>query len=174
MRTIWRSWIGKYFLCFHARKSSRRTKFGEVIKVCRRRCKSAGGRCSTRPEAKFFLGWITKETSAKRIFAGIRLLENRVLFVSVPRDNPAAAWMKINDPIKDFARIQEMVRAGFLVRTRADEPTGQARNNDTRMRDKALASGAQYVSTDYPESGSQTFCLQRSTGRKNTPPGRIR
>ena len=70
--------------------------------------------------------------------------------------------MKINDLIRDFERIQKMVRAGFLVRTRADEPTGQARNNDTRMRDKALASGAQYVSTDYPEPDANLspYCVQ--------------
>ena len=54
-------------------------------------------------------------------------------------------------PIKGFDEIQTLVREGFLVRTRADEPTGQARNNDTRMRDHALASGVQFVSTDYPE-----------------------
>ena len=44
-----------------------------------------------------------------------------------------------------------MVKAGFLVRTRDDEPTEQARANDTKMRDQALASGAQFISTDYPE-----------------------
>lgn len=78
-------------------------------------------------------------------------LEGRVLFVSVPPDNAAAAWMKRNDPIKDFEQIQALVKAGFLVRTRADEPTEHARANDTRMRDHALASGAQFISTDYPE-----------------------
>ncbi len=78
-------------------------------------------------------------------------LEGRILFVSETAENAAAAWMKRNDPISDFDQIQSLVREGFLVRTRADEPTGQARNNDTRMRDRALASGAQFVSTDYPE-----------------------
>ena len=78
-------------------------------------------------------------------------LEGRSLFVSVPPTNPAAAWMERNDPIKDFLEIQNLVKDGFLVRTRADEPTEQARANDTKMRDHALASGAQYISTDYPE-----------------------
>ena len=78
-------------------------------------------------------------------------LEGRLLFVSVPPENPAAAWMKRNDPIAQFDEIQKLVQAGFLVRTRADEPTEQARANDPRMRDHALASGAQFVSTDYPE-----------------------
>ena len=41
---------------------------------------------------------------------------------------------------------------GYLVRTRADvpePPQANARNGDTSMRDAAIASGAQYVSTDY-------------------------
>ena len=37
------------------------------------------------------------------------------------------------------------------MRTRADEATTHARKNDTSRRDKALSSGAQFISTDYPE-----------------------
>ena len=48
-------------------------------------------------------------------------------------------------------RIRQMVEAGFLVRTRADIPTEEARSGDTTRRDSAFASGAHYVSTDYPE-----------------------
>jgi hypothetical protein len=89
-------------------------------------------------------------------------LEGRILFVSVPEENPAAAWMKVNDPIRDFARIQTLVRDGFLVRTRADVPTEQARANDVQMRDHALASGAQFVSTDYPVPNPKfsPYCVQ--------------
>jgi hypothetical protein len=89
-------------------------------------------------------------------------LEGRLLFVSVPPENPAAAWMKRNDPIKQFDEIQNLVKAGFLVRTRADEPTAQARANDGRMRDHALASGAQFVSTDFPEPNLKfsPYCVQ--------------
>jgi hypothetical protein len=86
-----------------------------------------------------------------RYLEGHPALAGRVMFASVARQDPAAAWFKINDPIKDFDRIQALVRAGFLVRTRADADTQQARANDNTQRDKALASGAQFVSTDYPE-----------------------
>ncbi len=79
-------------------------------------------------------------------------LKGRVMFAPVDEKNPAAAFFKVNDPIKDFDRIQSLVKAGFLVRTRADEATLNARKNDTARREKALASGAQYVSTDYPEA----------------------
>ena len=82
---------------------------------------------------------------------GHSALRGRVMFATVAPSDPAAAWFKINDPIHDFDRIQQLVREGFLVRTRADADTRQARANDITPRDKALASGAQFVSTDYPE-----------------------
>ncbi len=110
-------------------------------------------------------GWPSLESSrGKVIFAldnegalrdryldGHEALRGRPMFASVGPEHPAAAWMKINDPVGDFDRIQQMVRDGLLVRTRADADTKEARINDTSRRDKALASGAQFVSTDYPE-----------------------
>ena len=78
-------------------------------------------------------------------------LAERLIFVSVARTHPAAAWMKRNDPVQSFAEIQSLVRDGFLVRTRADVGTAQARKNDPSQREKAFASGAQLVSTDFPE-----------------------
>ena len=58
--------------------------------------------------------------------------------------------MKLNDPIGDGALIRDLVARGYIIRTRADADTAQARTGDTTMRDAALASGAQFVSTDYP------------------------
>lgn len=78
-------------------------------------------------------------------------LKGRLLFATVDEDDGAAAFFKLNDPVGAFDRIQRLVKAGFLVRTRADSGTRQARENDPSTRDRALASGAQYVSTDYPE-----------------------
>lgn len=77
--------------------------------------------------------------------------EGRVLFPNAVEGAPDAAFIKLNDPIGDFARIQAAVAAGYLVRTRADADTVEARLGDTGPRDAALASGAQFVSTDYPE-----------------------
>lgn len=66
-------------------------------------------------------------------------LEKRVLFVSAPdAAHPAAAWFKRNDAEREFDEIQRLVKAGFIVRTRADFAQ-QAR---------AFESGAQWVSTD--------------------------
>ena len=60
-----------------------------------------------------------------------------------------ADFAKLNDPIGDAVRIRDALEQGLVVRTRADADTVQARANDTTMRDAALASGAQFVSTDY-------------------------
>jgi Phosphoinositide phospholipase C, Ca2+-dependent len=76
-------------------------------------------------------------------------LADRTVFVDVPETDPDAAMTVVNDPIGSAGRIRSLVEAGFIVRTRADADTVQARTGDTRMRDAALASGAQYVSTDY-------------------------
>jgi hypothetical protein len=101
-----------------------------------------------------------------RYLAGHPVLERRLIFVSVPPSNPAAAWMKRNDPVGGFAEIQELVKSGFLVRTRADSDTREARTNDTRKRDRALASGAQFVSTDYPEPDLRfsAYCVRLPDG----------
>jgi hypothetical protein len=77
-------------------------------------------------------------------------LKGRVIFVTAPAQDPASAFLKLNDSL-DEAHIRERVTAGYLVRTRADEPAREARSGDTTHRDAAFRSGAQYVSTDYPE-----------------------
>jgi hypothetical protein len=82
-------------------------------------------------------------------------LEDRMMFASVDPDDPAAAFAKLNDPIADGDRIAELVEAGFVIRTRADADTVQARTGDTTMREAALDSGAQYISTDYLEPDEQ-------------------
>ncbi|HET8617914.1 MAG TPA: phosphatidylinositol-specific phospholipase C1-like protein [Acidimicrobiales bacterium] len=76
-------------------------------------------------------------------------LADRQVFVDVPETDPDAAVMVVNDPLSQGERIRALVAAGFIVRTRADADTVQARTGDTSMRDAAFASGAQFVSTDY-------------------------
>ncbi len=78
-----------------------------------------------------------------------RSLEGRVLFVNGDEASPAAAYLTLNDPVSQGDRIRKAVAAGFIVRTRADAETVEARANDTGRRAAALASGAQYISTDY-------------------------
>lgn len=75
--------------------------------------------------------------------------KSRPMFTNVNEGHPAAAIMIINDPIGQFKEIQRLVRAGYMVRTRADADTLEARQNDSSRREAAFDSGAQAVSTDY-------------------------
>ena len=75
-------------------------------------------------------------------------LEGRVIFTNSTPGDPDAAFVKMNDPLDPT--IPSVVAAGYLVRTRADADTFEARDGNTVPRDAALASGAQFVSTDYP------------------------
>jgi Phosphoinositide phospholipase C, Ca2+-dependent len=79
-------------------------------------------------------------------------LEGRVVFTNSSPGEADAAFVKMNDPAPpgDPMLIPDLVRTGYLVRTRADGDTVEARSGDTSQRDAALASGAQFVSTDYP------------------------
>ena len=77
----------------------------------------------------------------------------RVLFPDAQGnvDLPFAAVHSMNDPVGGFDAIGAVVGAGHLVRTRADSDSEQAVANDTSRRDAALASGAHFISTDWPE-----------------------
>lgn len=74
---------------------------------------------------------------------------DRLIFVSAEPPEDDAAFTVINDPIGDGDRITELVEQGYLVRTRADADTIEARAGDTTRREAAFATGAQLVSTDY-------------------------
>ena len=81
--------------------------------------------------------------------AGHPSLRNRVMFVNATEGRPEAAFRIVNEPVQDWAYIQYLVRSGYLVRTRADADTVEARKNDYRRLKAALISGAQIISTDY-------------------------
>ncbi len=84
------------------------------------------------------------------IYRGARhVLEGRVLFVNTDEASPASAYITLNEPLEQAARIKADVAAGLFVRTRADADTVEARRNETVRRAAAFVSGAQVVSTDY-------------------------
>ncbi|MGC2656562.1 MAG: phosphatidylinositol-specific phospholipase C1-like protein [Bryobacteraceae bacterium] len=98
---------------------------------------------------KFF--FILDETGEKldTYVAGHPSLKGRMMFTNSTEGHPEAAFRIVNDPVKDWAYIQYLVRSGYFVRTRADADTVEARKGDySRWRD-ALISGAQVISTDY-------------------------
>ncbi|ALO45071.1 phosphatidylinositol-specific phospholipase C1-like protein [Pseudohongiella spirulinae] len=78
-------------------------------------------------------------------------LEGRAMFVSMNPGHPTAAFIKMNNAIDDHEQIRDNVARGYLVRTRSDVPSHEARTGDTTRRELALDSGAQYISTDYAE-----------------------
>ncbi|MFE0476078.1 phosphatidylinositol-specific phospholipase C1-like protein [Streptomyces sp. NPDC058947] len=113
-------------------------------------------------------GWPTVARSAGKVMfamdntnevrsaylAGHPNLEGRVLFTDSAPGTPSAAFMKRNDPLgANAAEISALVERGYIVRTRSDVPMGTVLNRDTAMRDAALGSGAQIVSTDFPAAG---------------------
>jgi hypothetical protein len=77
-------------------------------------------------------------------------LKGRILFTNAVPGAPDAAFVEQNEG--SLEEIDALVKEGYLVRTRTDEGTEQARTNDTTRRDLALSSGAQILSTDYPAS----------------------
>lgn len=77
-------------------------------------------------------------------------LKGRVLFTNAEPGKPDAAFTEQNNGTKET--IDGLVKQGYLVRTRTDEGTEQARTNDTTRRDLVFSTGAQMISTDYPPS----------------------
>jgi hypothetical protein len=86
--------------------------------------------------------------------AGKPNLEGRAVFTRGPEGAPDAAVTEVNDPRgTGQAEIQRLVRKGYLVRTRSDEPLATIRDKDYTRLGIALDSGAQWVTTDFPVAG---------------------
>lgn len=81
-------------------------------------------------------------------------LQGRVAFTNAVPGAADAAFLKRNDPTgANTAEIRRLVRRGYLVRTRADVPLDTVTRGSTAMLRAAIASGAQIISTDFPEAG---------------------
>lgn len=106
-------------------------------------------------------GWPTLERARGRVIflmdqravgpvylEGHPSLRGRMIFTNSVPGRPDAAFLERNEG--PGAEIAGLVRQGYLVRTRTDADTKEARSNDTATRDAMLASGAQILSTDYP------------------------
>jgi hypothetical protein len=124
---------------------------------------SVRGRSANIREAITSTGWPTLAAARGRIIflldnrdlastyaLGHPMLTGRVLFPNADPASPNAAFTELNNGTA--SQIMPLVKQGFLVRTRADSDTMQARSGDTRRREVAIASGAQIISTDYPGS----------------------
>jgi Phosphoinositide phospholipase C, Ca2+-dependent len=83
----------------------------------------------------------------------------RAMFAYSDPGTPEAAFVICNDPFSDYKRIQHCVKQGYIVRTRCDEGTIQARTGDYKQAQMAMNSWAQIISTDYyrpdPRAGTK-------------------
>lgn len=95
--------------------------------------------------------FILDETGEKRdtYIKGHPSLERRVLFVNAAPGTPEAAFLIMNNPLKDSIAIKQLVMEGYIVRTRADADTEEARRNDKTRFYAACRTGAQIITTDY-------------------------
>ena len=81
-------------------------------------------------------------------------LEGRAAFPQGRPGDAHAAVTQINDPrAANQAAIQDLVRRGYLVRTRSDEPFATVKNEEFSRVQAALDSGAQVITTDFPTVG---------------------
>lgn len=106
----------------------------------------------SRGKVLFLMDNSAKRTDYLAAFPG---LHGANIFTNAQPGEPDAAFVEMNTPTgANTSVIQDLVRQGYVVRTRADADTIEARKGDTTTRDAAFASGAQWVSTDFPGRGS--------------------
>ncbi len=100
-------------------------------------------------KGKFLFVLDESEEKIRRYLTQKPELKNAVLFVNLKEGNPEAGFRIINDPISNEAYIQDLVKKGYFIRTRADSDTKEARSGDYTKFEKAKSSGAHVISTDY-------------------------
>ncbi len=81
---------------------------------------------------------------------GGQSLDGRLIFADSSPGDPYAAIAILNDPVGGAAAIADALAAHMLVRTRADSSPADVLAGKGDHRAAALASGAQFVSTDFP------------------------
>ena len=74
-------------------------------------------------------------------------LKGRIIFANAKPGTPEAAALFRNNP--EDTEIPDLVNKGYIIRTRADADTKEARANDYSRFNKAKQSGAQIITTDY-------------------------
>ena len=128
-------------------------------------------------EALESTGWPTVEdTQGKTMFImlndsaqtelyldGHPTLEDRLFFIRGGATQPYGAIIEHGNPIGSFYSIQEMVKAGYLVRT----STPNVDHDDEEKAEacqKALDSGAHIISTDYPYEVEGEYWFQLPGG----------
>ncbi|WP_263358350.1 phosphatidylinositol-specific phospholipase C1-like protein [Acidicapsa ligni] len=73
-----------------------------------------------------------------------------MIFTNATPGAPDAAFTEENGGTKE--EMDALAKQGYLIRTRTDDSTEEARSNDRTRAELALSSAAQMLSTDYPSS----------------------
>lgn len=107
-----------------------------------------------RGHVMFFLDYGDNTYVRDNYRAGRPNLEGRVAFTTPPPAETDSAFIMVNDPRgANGAHITDLVRRGYLVRTRSDDPVSTAKANQHNRVAAALDSGAHMISTDFPQPG---------------------
>ncbi len=121
------------------------------------------GEAATLREAVTTTGWPTLDASRGRVMFVLHTggkpaetyaamhpgLKGATAFLQAYGDEDYAAVYVMNTPTDP--EIPKQVKAGYIVRTRADAGLKEAAKNDTTRREAAFASGAQIITTDFFE-----------------------
>lgn len=81
-------------------------------------------------------------------------LKGRTAFLRAQPGEDHAAFLMFDNALVRGAEIRQYVQQGYLVRTRSDIETYEAKVNDHTRANAAFASGAQIVSTDFERPGN--------------------
>jgi hypothetical protein len=98
-------------------------------------------------KGKFIFVLDDKEAKRDLYILGHPSLKGRVMFADADPGTPEAAMMLRNNPA--LPEIKDLVSKGYIIRTRADADTREARLNDRSNFEAACNSGAQIITTDY-------------------------
>jgi hypothetical protein len=93
-------------------------------------------------------------------------LRGRMAFLRAQPGEDHAAFLMFDNALMRSAEIKRYVQQGYLIRTRTDIETYEAKINSLERADAAFASGAQMVSTDFevPGNGYGTSYVVRLPG----------
>lgn len=100
---------------------------------------------------RFLVVMLDTGTDRAQYVDGHPSLAGRAMFVTSSRGRDDAAVMRVDDAVTGFDEIQELVALGYVIRSRADVIDDGVADEVTR--DAAIASGAHYLSTDFPAAG---------------------
>ncbi len=79
-------------------------------------------------------------------------LENQTMFAIVDENHSLASVISFVNPETHGDRLRDASELGFMVRTRPDEATVEAREKNYTRFEQALETGANFITTDFPGS----------------------